>query len=171
MNRWDVIGGLIAEYRWTKGAELGVYQGQTFFALLDRFPQISLIGVDHWERTPGPVQDRETGFASYENKPMEDYARQVKERAIAYDDRAVIVHGKTADAAYDVDDGSLDFVFIDASHDTASVIADIRAWRPKLRFGGALLGHDINWPSVERAVSQELIGWTMTEANMWVWWK
>lgn len=168
VNRWDVIADLIEENGWQIGAELGVYQGQTFFHLLDRFSRLHLIGVDHWERTPGPVQDRETGFASYEHKPMEDYARDVKIRAEKYNGRAIIHHGKTWDAAADVDDETLDFVFIDASHDTASVIADIRAWRPKVKTGGALLGHDINWPSVERAVKQELSAWTIADANMWI---
>lgn len=39
-------------------------------------------------------------------------------------------------------DGSLDFVFIDAAHDFDSVLADIRAWLPKVRPDGVLAGHD-----------------------------
>jgi hypothetical protein len=48
---------------------------------------------------------------------------------------------------------SLDFVFIDASHDFASVLADLRAWWPKVKPGGTLAGHDHthHFPGVEQA--------------------
>jgi len=37
---------------------------------------------------------------------------------------------------------SLDFVFIDASHDYASVLKDLTAWYPKIKKGGVIAGHD-----------------------------
>jgi hypothetical protein len=39
-------------------------------------------------------------------------------------------------------DNSLDFVFIDASHEYESVKDDIEAWYPKIKFGGYIGGHD-----------------------------
>jgi predicted O-methyltransferase YrrM len=38
--------------------------------------------------------------------------------------------------------GSFDFVYIDARHDYASALEDIRDWWPKVRRGGILAGHD-----------------------------
>lgn len=51
-------------------------------------------------------------------------------------------------------DESLDFVFVDADHRYESVTADLRAWWPKIRPGGAMAGHDYDthWPEVVRAV-------------------
>ena len=41
-----------------------------------------------------------------------------------------------------VEDESLDFVYIDARHDRASVEEDMRLWWPKIRKHGILAGHD-----------------------------
>lgn len=60
------------------------------------------------------------------------------------------------DAATLFDDQSVDFVFIDASHEYEDVLADIKAWYPKVKQGGLLAGHDYddNWPGVKRAVQE-----------------
>jgi hypothetical protein len=64
------------------------------------------------------------------------------------------------EAAERFDDRSLDFVFIDAAHDYDNVLADIRAWRPKVKPGGVLAGHDYlpQWPGVVRAVEEAFDG-------------
>merc|ERR1740121_1256224 len=56
--------------------------------------------------------------------------------------RAQIVDMDSAMAASTVADGELDFVYLDARHDLAGVVADIRAWWPKVRPGGVFAGHD-----------------------------
>ena len=48
----------------------------------------------------------------------------------------------TADAAALVADGSLDFVYVDASHDYRNARADLMDWWPKLRVGGLFAGND-----------------------------
>jgi|ETNvirenome_6_85_1030632.scaffolds.fasta_scaffold109705_2 predicted O-methyltransferase YrrM len=63
---------------------------------------------------------------------------------------------------------SFDFVFIDADHTTEGVLADIAAWRDKVRPGGMLCGHDTHFPSVAAAIDQALPGWS--EAPDHVWW-
>lgn len=51
---------------------------------------------------------------------------------------------------------SIDFCFIDASHDYHSVKEDILAWRPKVKQGGILAGHDYSnaHPGVIKAVNE-----------------
>lgn len=60
------------------------------------------------------------------------------------------------DASLQFEDKSLDFVFIDAAHDYASVLLDIDAWMPKVKPGGILAGHDYtpSWPGVVKAVNE-----------------
>jgi len=64
-------------------------------------------------------------------------------------------------------DKSLDFVFIDASHDYESVKADVTAWLPKIKEGGTLAGHDIGHTPVQTAVEELLDGYQITE-GCWV---
>lgn len=54
------------------------------------------------------------------------------------------------------DDKSIDFVFIDASHEYEDVKTDIFAWYPKIRSGGIIAGHDYddNWTGVKKAVNE-----------------
>jgi predicted O-methyltransferase YrrM len=81
------------------------------------------------------------------------------------------------EAAALIPDGSLDLVFIDAAHDYPSVRADIDAWRPKVRAGGVLSGHDYDntekygnyFKGVDRAVL-ETFGENFNTERAYVWW-
>ena len=48
----------------------------------------------------------------------------------------------SGDAARVMRDSTFDLVFIDADHSYAATLGDIHAWRPKVRPGGILCGHD-----------------------------
>ena len=54
------------------------------------------------------------------------------------------------------EDNSLDFVFIDASHEKKDVIDDINHWLPKLKVGGVLAGDDLPWEGVRQAANETL---------------
>lgn len=73
-------------------------------------------------------------------------------------DREVVkpIRMKSVEAANMFEDKSVDFVFIDASHEYEDVKADIAAWLPKVKPGGVLAGHDWNWTEVQRAVVDSL---------------
>lgn len=70
------------------------------------------------------------------------------------------IRGTSLDAVKRYRDASLDFVFIDAAHDYENVKADIIAWRPKVKSGGYLGGHDYNglFPGVIQAVHELVEG-------------
>lgn len=67
--------------------------------------------------------------------------------------------------------GKADMVFIDANHAYGMVKRDILAWRPLLKPGGLLCGHDHNsaWPGVMKAVS-ELVPKRRLVAGTSIWW-
>jgi len=80
---------------------------------------------------------------------------------------------KSLDAVSKFEDSSLDFVFIDGSHEYEDVKDDIKAWLPKVKPGGILAGHDYyiegtDWfPGVKKAVNEELTGFETAE-KCWI---
>jgi hypothetical protein len=67
------------------------------------------------------------------------------------------------------EDGSVDFVFIDADHSRDALQADIAAWRPKVRPAGTLAGHDWHtYRSVQEAVIAMLTRDFRVEGNCWI---
>ena len=74
-----------------------------------------------------------------------------------------------------VADQSLDMVFLDACHDYEAVLDDVAPWKPKVRRGGILSGHDFSWmfPTVAMAVFKETFNATDKTMNLapdGVWW-
>jgi predicted O-methyltransferase YrrM len=60
----------------------------------------------------------------------------------------------SAEGSTQFEDGSLYFVFLDASNDYESVKEDISLWWPKIKIGGVLAGHDYKFPGVNKAVHE-----------------
>ncbi|CAK9113167.1 unnamed protein product [Durusdinium trenchii] len=63
------------------------------------------------------------------------------ERSLA-SGHAEVLNMESVHAASQIPDADLDFVYLDARHDFAGVVADIHAWWPKVREGGVFAGHD-----------------------------
>jgi len=61
-------------------------------------------------------------------------------------------------AAKQYADQSLDFVFLDASHDAEDVYDDITAWMPKLKPSGVLAGDDVAWMGVREGLIRAGVG-------------
>ena len=80
------------------------------------------------------------------------------------------------DASKKFKDNSLDFVFLDASHEYEDVKNDIEVWLPKVKSGGILAGHDYynegtDWfPGVKQAVNEILNKFDCSE-DCWIYHK
>jgi cephalosporin hydroxylase len=62
------------------------------------------------------------------------------------------IRATSVQAAEQFPDTSVDLIFIDGDHDRDAVVADIEAWRPKMKAGGKMMGHDWHLPSVRQPV-------------------
>jgi len=58
------------------------------------------------------------------------------------------------EAAKDYEDGSLDFVMIDAAHDQENVYQDLKSWKKKLKPTGIMTGDDFAEDGVKKGISQ-----------------
>ena len=67
----------------------------------------------------------------------------------------VKIRKTSVEASKDFPDKSLDAVYIDAEHDEDSVRSDIQTWRPKIKFGGILSGHDYYHPHIQKILNEE----------------
>jgi len=134
---------MVKENGYTKGAELGVQTGVTYFHLIDNCPDLELIGVDTWIN-PANQKDYDRCWKYVETMTKDN-------------PRCKIMKMTTHVASKQIENGSLDFIFIDADHSYRGVKQDIQDWLPKIRKGGTISGHDIGTPSVKKAVV-ELLG-------------
>ena len=67
-----------------------------------------------------------------------------------------IKFNKSEEYIKEIEDNSLDMVYIDAKHDYQTVERDLKSWDKKVKPGGFICGHDYNpeWPGVVRAVDE-----------------
>ena len=84
--------------------------------------------------------------------------------------RAVIIKDYTTSAAENVPDEHIDFVFIDADHGYEGCLRDIKAWAPKVRKGGRVIGHDIHFPTVKQAVTEYFGENSWNVEDDFIWW-
>ena len=142
------------------GAEVGVWAGEMSAHLLRLCAALHLTLVDSWllrEARAGSYVGSGDFRARCPDARMLEAMRATKEATAFAVDRRRIIRAASVDAAAEVPDGSLDFVFIDAEHTYEAVTADIAAWLPKIRPGGLMSGHDYSpawWPGVVRAVDE-----------------
>lgn len=126
-------------------AEVGVLVGKLSNFVLSHRSDIRLTMVDSWAPScDQPEQYKRTGdtHAFHDQARVDMHKREALRRVAPYSDRTRILHMASLEAASQVEDGSLDLVFLDADHSYEGVCEDIRAWLPKVRKGGFIGGHD-----------------------------
>ncbi len=152
--RWETIAHWANNLGWKTGVELGVWKGQTFKYLIENCPDLKLTGIDLY--APQPSNQGPEKWTKGENGHTWNHEIYYK-NLIAFcekNPRGSIIKDYTVNASKYVEDASLDFVFIDADHSYEGVRNDIEAWLPKVRPGGYLIGHDIHFETVKKAVTE-----------------
>ena len=150
--RWHVIGGLCLMQGYRYGAELGVSHGRFTSFLCSIMPDMRMIAVDLWAPQETRCIDGAEDYKHWNHDSAHDGFQA--HCAKHFPGRVEIKRMRTDEAYKDVPDGSLDFVFIDADHTYEGALSDIRLWTPKVRKDGIVSGHDLNWPTVLKAVKE-----------------
>lgn len=131
--------------------EVGVWKGQSscFMAveIINSGKNIKFDCVDTWEYVETSSEIKEEQFENLYNIFLKNI-NPVK-------NNINIVKSLSWDGAKYYEDGTLDFVFIDAGHDYNSVTKDLTAWFPKIKNGGTIAGHDYHYDvGVYKAVNE-----------------
>lgn len=135
----------------SKFVEVGAWKGKSaaYMAveIINSSKKIDFYVIDTWEGSEEHMKNPELKelFEIFTSnmKPVENYFKPMRMESL--------------EAVKHFDDNSLDFVFIDAAHDYENVVADLKAWYPKIKKGGVLAGHDFypdqpTWGDVYKAV-------------------
>ena len=127
-------------------AEIGSFMGRSTRALAENTSGI-VDAIDLWKRNDEYQElqkdlTEEEIFAIFEKNVagLRVYARRMPSLVAA---KSSALRGET-----------FDMVFVDGAHDYESVKADILAWKPLIKSGGLLCGHDFRaeFPGVTEAV-------------------
>lgn len=137
-----VRGGLIVE--------VGVYLGRSLsrIAGICRENKTRLVAVDNWK---GCVEINEHVRGVELLKPFRENMEW-----LGLWDAVEPLSGDSAFSAREFPEGSIDLVFIDATHTYEAVLLDAQAWWSRLKWGGVLLGHDYRaeFPGLKQAVDE-----------------
>ena len=132
----------------------------------DSGKSILFYAVDTWEGSPNEPALMEA-VAQAGGSVFEMFRSNMEEAGVI--ESITPVKMPSVAAANLFEDRTLNFVFIDADHTTEAVKADIAAWRPKIKSGGTLAGHDWNtYGSVQQAVTSMLGSDFTVEGNCWI---
>jgi len=137
------LDSMIKENNWNIGVEIGVRFGRTLFYLLDNNPNLKMYAVDI--------------------DTSQFYNQLVGTR---YADRLVVLEGDSSTLASTIKE-TVDFVFIDGAHSKKAVIKDITEYRKILKDDRGLTGHDIDYPSIQSALSDLGINYDVGPDNVW----
>ncbi len=137
--------------------EIGAWFGRStaYFAqrIKDSGKKTKLYVVDTWKGSPDETihQQIVECCAGSIYQIFLDNMRKAK-----VDDVMIPMEMRSDEAVLAFENESLDFVFLDASHQYEQVLRDLALWYPKLKPGGVFAGHDYQpeWPGVFRAVNE-----------------
>ena len=129
------------------GVEVGVERGDHASEILVNLNMKKLYLIDIWE----PFEQE--GKSVWDDDITKNNFNTVIDRFKNLSN-IEIIKGKSLEIVSRFPDASLDFVYIDASHQYPDVYFDLLAWAPKVRQGGVLCGHDYIdvWPGVIKSV-------------------
>jgi len=133
-SRWHDVGQLLNDLGFKNLAEIGVYRGRFTERLTSQCPTAQVSAIDAWNL----YQD----YNDYTKDDLEDIAYNEFNKRMEKYNNLKVIKSWSVDASKIFEDNSLDYIFIDANHQFEFVVEDLKAWYPKVKEGGIIMGHD-----------------------------
>ncbi len=141
-DRYEVLRPFVQQVQGTC-VEVGTFKGDFAEYFLRESRNTYLICVDPYRKfEEGEYKDN---INSHSQAQYDDIYEQTKRRLQAVSASRVRIHrALSTEAAEEIPDNSLSFVYIDGNHDYKHVTEDLLTWAPKVAKGGFLVGDDVN---------------------------
>ncbi len=146
-------------------AEIGTWKGEFAARILDVARPRELHLVDPWRFAPAYPQRWYGGLLATSQADMDAICASVQGRFAGRSE--VRIHRcPSVEASALFANGLFDWVYIDGDHAFDSVLADLKAWYPKVRPGGHLVCDDYGWKdetgrlSIKAALDEFLLPFT-----------
>ena len=123
------------------GAEIGVHKGDFSARILDIVNPKKLYLIDPWLCFDEDTYDNSWYGKTTAQKELDNRYESVKNK-FSTNNNVSILRKLSYNAANDIPDNSLDFVYIDGDHTFKGVCADFDAFYPKVKKGGYICGDD-----------------------------
>lgn len=122
-----------------RACEVGVYQGLSSERFLQSW-RGEYFAIDAWDWRPQDAKSHAGMDKNYKN-PATNQANydKARERLAMHNESGRVrqIKGLSINVAHTLPDNHFDWIFIDALHTRDGMLADMRAYWPKLREGGA----------------------------------
>jgi hypothetical protein len=125
----DMLAQLMGELGFKTGAEIGVWRGGFSRVMCDSMPGLKLKCIDPW-----------VAFDDHSIEESESNYIKTCSRLKPYN--VEIIRKKSMEAVLEVEDRSLDFVYLDEQHDFDIVVMNLILWSTKVKQGGIFSGRD-----------------------------
>jgi hypothetical protein len=138
---------LLNDPKTAKIAEVGVAEGRFSLEILNW-------GIDHLYLVDIWETKNFFGDAASPQSWHDSNYNEAKERVSNFSNKVTFLKGLSSNMAKDIEEDSLDMVYLDACHTYEAVLEDLEVYLPKLKKGGIMAGHDFLNPTygVNKAV-------------------
>lgn len=131
------------------GAEIGVLSGRLSAHVLWHCSRVRMLNmVDRWAASDPNgryAKSGDTAAKATAQEMLDKKSSAICKTAFA-ENRRTIMHMESLNALAEIEDGSLDWVFLDDDHTYPGVVESMQ-WADKVREGGLICGHDLDNPA------------------------
>ena len=128
--------------------EIGTYCGASTQIIANNFISGKINSVDPWQSY---TEDGNTYDLNIQALELQE-AEQIFDKILINYKNIIKNKCSSIDYANQIEDESIDFIYIDGNHQYSSVVEDIKIWYPKVKKYGIIAGHDWAWDTVKKAV-------------------
>ncbi len=146
---------LIEDKQSTTIAEVGVWKAHFSSYILENCDFVKRVySIDPYKQWPH--EQYVDGKNNHSQERFDKIYQKVAATLSSFGERSTLIRDDSIGASKQIEDESLDLVWIDANHGYEWVRDDINAWFPKVKSGGIVSGDDysLEFPGTIKAVTE-----------------